>query len=83
MSLPNPEPTIHQAEWRERRTRLVPALAILLVAGVLTVLPLPGWLQWGRPEWVALILIYWCIALPHRVGIATGLAGAGGPGAGG
>ena len=35
MSLPNSEPTIHQAEWRERRTRLVPALAILLVAGVL------------------------------------------------
>ena len=35
MSLPNPEPTIHQAEWRERRTRLVPALAILLVIGVL------------------------------------------------
>ncbi|MBT8165775.1 MAG: PASTA domain-containing protein [Acidimicrobiia bacterium] len=35
MSLPNPEPTIHQAEWRERRTRLVPALAILMVAGVL------------------------------------------------
>jgi membrane peptidoglycan carboxypeptidase len=35
MSLPNPEPTIHQAEWRERRTRIVPALAILLVGGVL------------------------------------------------
>jgi membrane peptidoglycan carboxypeptidase len=35
MSLPDPQPTIHQAEWRERRTRLVPALAILLVAGVL------------------------------------------------
>ncbi|MBT8203000.1 MAG: penicillin-binding protein, partial [Acidimicrobiia bacterium] len=34
MSLPDPEITIHQAEWRERRGRLVPALAILLVAGV-------------------------------------------------
>lgn len=33
--MPNPEPTIHQAEWRERRTRLVPALSILLVIGVL------------------------------------------------
>jgi rod shape-determining protein MreD len=45
-----------------------------LVAYVLAVIPLPPWLQWGRPEWVALTLIYWCIALPHRVGITTGLA---------
>jgi rod shape-determining protein MreD len=44
-----------------------------MVAYVLAVLPLPEWLQWGRPEWVALTLIYWCIALPQRVGIATGL----------
>ena len=43
------------------------------MAYVLAVLPLPQWLQWGRPEWVALTLIYWCIALPQRVGIATGL----------
>lgn len=35
MSFPNPDPTIHQIEWRERRTRLVPALSILLVAGAL------------------------------------------------
>ena len=44
-----------------------------LLAYVLAVLPLPLWLQWGRPEWVALALIYWTIALPHRVGILTGL----------
>jgi rod shape-determining protein MreD len=44
-----------------------------LLAYVLAVLPLPQWLQWGRPEWVALALIYWTIALPHRVGILTGL----------
>jgi rod shape-determining protein MreD len=44
-----------------------------VVAYVLAVIPFPQWLQWGRPEWLALVLIYWCIALPHRVGIATGL----------
>ena len=48
-------------------------LLTFLVAFVLAVLPLPGWLQWGRPDWVVLVLIYWCIALPQRVGIATGL----------
>jgi rod shape-determining protein MreD len=45
-----------------------------LVAYVLAVLPMPQWLMWARPEWVALILIYWAIALPHRVGILTALA---------
>jgi rod shape-determining protein MreD len=48
-------------------------LLTFLMAFVLAVIPLPPWVQWGRPEWVALTLIYWCIALPHRVGIATGL----------
>ena len=45
-----------------------------LVAYVLAVLPMPQWLMWARPEWVALILIYWAIALPHRVGILSALA---------
>jgi rod shape-determining protein MreD len=40
---------------------------------VMAVLPLPLWLLWGRPEWVCLVLIYWCIALPQRVGLATAL----------
>jgi rod shape-determining protein MreD len=41
------------------------------VALVLAILPLPAWLQWGRPEWVGLALVYWVIALPHRVGVLT------------
>lgn len=49
-------------------------LASFFVAYVLAVLPMPLWLQWARPEWVALTMIYWAIALPHRVGILTGLA---------
>lgn len=48
-------------------------LVSFFVAYVLAVLPMPLWLQWARPEWVALTLIYWAIALPHRVGILTGL----------
>ena len=48
-------------------------LLSFLVAYVLAVLPLPQWLLWARPEWIALTLIYWTIALPHRVGIVTAL----------
>ncbi|MEH6580369.1 MAG: rod shape-determining protein MreD [Halioglobus sp.] len=44
-----------------------------LVASILAVVSLPEWLLWARPEWVALVLIYWTIALPHRVGLFTGL----------
>ncbi|PCJ16160.1 MAG: rod shape-determining protein MreD [Gammaproteobacteria bacterium] len=42
------------------------------VAYFLALLPFPHWAEWGRPEWVALVLLYWVIALPHRVGVMTG-----------
>ncbi|MBA6413005.1 rod shape-determining protein MreD [Parahaliea sp. F7430] len=48
-------------------------MASLFVAAVLAVLPLPPWLAWGRPEWLALVLIYWCIALPQRIGVVVAL----------
>lgn len=48
-------------------------LLSFVAAYTLAVLPLPQWLLWGRPEWVALTLIYWAIALPQRVGMVTGL----------
>jgi len=43
-----------------------------LVALALTIVPLPDSLQLLRPEWVTLALIYWCMALPGRVGIGIG-----------
>jgi rod shape-determining protein MreD len=38
---------------------------------MLTIFPIPEWAETVRPEWVAMVLIYWCIALPDRVGIFT------------
>jgi rod shape-determining protein MreD len=52
------------------RSRLIIA-ASLLVALVLSILPWPVWTEQFRPDWVALVLIYWCIALPNRVGVGT------------
>jgi rod shape-determining protein MreD len=43
----------------------------LLIAGMLGVMPLPPWLEVWRPEWIALVLVYWVMALPHRVGLFT------------
>jgi rod shape-determining protein MreD len=43
-----------------------------IVALMLTMLPLPDWAALYRPEWVAMVLIYWCLALPDRVGVGIG-----------
>lgn len=43
-----------------------------IVAYYLSILPFPLWAEWWRPEWVALVLIYWVYALPHRIGVLTG-----------
>ena len=42
-----------------------------LVAMALTIVPLPDWARIARPDWVALVLIYWCMALPERVGVGV------------
>ncbi len=42
-----------------------------ILALMLSAMPLPNGLEWGWPEWVPMVLIYWCMALPHRVGLGT------------
>jgi rod shape-determining protein MreD len=43
-----------------------------IAAMALTVMPLPSFLAAARPEWVVLVLIDWCMALPERVGVGVG-----------
>ena len=44
-------------------------LLSFIAAFILSMLPLPQLLQSVRPEFVLLVLIYWCIALPNRIGV--------------
>jgi len=53
---------------RSRHGGLIIA-ASLLVALILDVVPLPAWTEPFRPHWVTMVVIYWCIALPERVGV--------------
>ncbi|MET1079217.1 MAG: rod shape-determining protein MreD [Pseudomonas sp.] len=42
------------------------ALALLL-----SVAPMPSFMETGRPLWLAMFITYWTLALPHRVGMTT------------
>lgn len=42
-----------------------------LVAYLLAVIPFPEWAMNYRPEWVPMVLIYWVMALPYRIGIGS------------
>jgi rod shape-determining protein MreD len=44
----------------------------LLVAIILTMVPLPVAIDMFRPDWVALVVLYWVIALPHHINIVSG-----------
>ena len=46
-------------------------LLTALLAFILAIIPLPDWIAEFRPEWVTLILIYWTIASPSKVGVTV------------
>lgn len=58
-----------------RAAGLVVIVASFFVAMILSVITLPSSVPsvvgYLRPEWVVLVLIYWNIALPHRVGLVV------------
>lgn len=43
-----------------------------IFALLLQMIALPDWAVSLRPDWLALVLVYWCIALPERVGVGIG-----------
>ena len=55
------------SETPRNGTRVI--LITLGVALFLTILPIPQWGEDFRPQWVAMTLIYWALALPTRVGV--------------
>ncbi|GMR03644.1 MAG: rod shape-determining protein MreD [Gammaproteobacteria bacterium] len=56
---------------QDARSRVTIAVTFI-VALILNVIPVPVWAEQFRPDWAALILIYWCLATPTRVGVGSG-----------
>jgi rod shape-determining protein MreD len=46
-------------------------LLTLLIAIIASIMPLPLSVDAFRPDWVLIVLMYWCMALPDRVNIIT------------
>lgn len=44
----------------------------IVVALMLSMVPLPDSAMWFWPQWTTLVVIYWCVATPARVGIGVG-----------
>jgi rod shape-determining protein MreD len=57
---------------RDRNAWLFPVS--VLVALLLGLLPLPAWLQPFRPYWLALVIAYWLIEAPDRIGLGIAFA---------
>ena len=52
--------------------RRVTLVATFAAAIILAITPFPIWAEPFRPDWVGLVLIYWCLATPERVSVGTG-----------
>lgn len=46
-------------------------LITLLIALMMTIAPMPINADAFRPDWVLIVLVYWCLALPNKINIFT------------
>lgn len=51
------------------KASMIPLLSSILIALMLSIIPLPGQTIWLRPAWLAMVLVYWGVKLPSKMGI--------------
>jgi len=54
-----------------RKTGLYIILITFLISLLVTLMPLPDWARPFRPQWYTLVLIYWAMAHPERIGVGA------------
>ncbi|MDH4047620.1 MAG: rod shape-determining protein MreD [Gammaproteobacteria bacterium] len=56
---------------KDRSARRLPVVFSIVVALMLSMVPLPDVIDPYRPDWVALTLIYWAMTLPRSYSVGT------------
>ncbi len=46
-------------------------LVTVIAAFMLSMMPLPDWAVKFRPDWVTLVIIYWAMTMPGRIGVTV------------
>lgn len=55
----------------DRDSRRLPVLLCMVASLILAIVPLPDWATPYRPDWAALTLIYWSMALPRSYSVGS------------
>ena len=53
------------------RTPFISILLSVLVALLITILPIPKEWQWAQPQWLLIVVLFWVFALPNRFGVLS------------
>ena len=56
---------------RRRVIRRLPVIVTIIIALMLMAAPMPDWAEAFRPDWVALVLIYWAMMLPRTWSVGS------------
>jgi rod shape-determining protein MreD len=56
---------------RGPQSRRIPVIITIVIALMLSAVPLPDWLEAFRPDWLALALIYWAMTLPRTWSVGS------------
>ena len=56
---------------RRGESQRLPVIVTIILALMLMVVPLPDWATPFRPDWVALVLIYWAMMMPRTWSVGS------------
>ena len=55
----------------DRASKRIPVLVTIVVALMLSIMPLPDFAKPFRPDWVAMVAIFWAMQLPRTWGVGS------------